>query len=118
MRINNFQFYLYEKESEFGILQVYKRENGLGWKLNQYQPKELMSDRDSIEFIYPAGYQNGAAVFKSLWGGVLKNPSSYDVKIKFNEVIYSPDFITFMKDEYLYFFVKNDTTGQTITIEN
>lgn len=115
-RIDRFEFYLYEKNKEIGLFSVYKRE-GHGWKKYYDLSKVLESDRDSLEFLYPT-IQNGAAVTKSLWGGVIKSSAFPDAIVKINNEIYPLSVVSFKKNEYLYFLITSDETGGKITIES
>jgi hypothetical protein len=114
----NLQFYLYEKKQEIGFLVLRKRDSGLGWKTYNETSKLADNHQDSIKTLYPT-IENGSAVAKSVWGGVVKGASSSYVTLKINGQSYQPDLVSFKKNDYLYFLVDTDKVedSDTLTIE-
>ncbi|MBJ6360048.1 hypothetical protein ACFOQM_01775 [Paenibacillus sp. GCM10012307] len=113
----NTKFYFYEKNKEIGLLAMRKR-NGPGWIF--YTDNRILIDdkTGTIKTVYPT-IKNGAAVARSVWGGVVKDATSANIIVKINGMEYQPNLLTYKKNDSLYFLIDTDKVDKSdfMTIE-
>ena len=110
-------FYVKEKEKQMGFLVLRKR-SPFGWKTYVEVVDSVTGQRDSTKLLYPM-VVNGGTTSRSLWGGVVTQAESPEIRIRINGDLYEPDQLSYKKNEYLYFLVDSEKVGlmDKLTVE-
>jgi len=112
------QFYLYERDDQLGFIVLKKRDNGQGWKFYTQESIPISNSQTSLKMLYHT-VKDGNIAVRALWGGRLEGDgaASPNIQLAIRDIPYTPDAISYKKNEYLYFLLHTDWTEMSDTLE-